>query len=91
MYYFCGFCLLFCIIFYKINLVMASGLVYIAVMKPTHVSGPNIPSNPIPNLFDGNNDTSYNVWLPLELVLDLGRTIPFNTLELSKLLGDFST
>ena len=94
--YFCGFCLLFCNILYKIDLVMSSDLVYIekTVMKPTLVSvscpgDPNIEN--IPNLFDGNNDTSYDVHLPLELVLDLGGTIIFNTLELSKLLGNFST
>ena len=93
---FCGFCLLSCNILYKIDLVMSSDLVYIAnqllypVLKPTLLSvscpgDPNIEN--IPNLFDGNNDTSYDVHLPLELVLDLGGTIPFNTLELSKLLG----
>ena len=94
--YFCGFCLLSCNILYKIDLVMSSDLVYIdnqllyPVLKPTpvSVSAPGDPAiESIPNLFDGNNDTSYNVHLPLELVLDLGGTIPFNTLELSKLLG----
>ena len=100
--YFCGFCLLFCNILYKIDLVMSSDLVYIekTVMKPTlgmkptpvSVSAPGDPAiELIPNLFDGNDDTSYNVHLPLELVLDLGGTIRFNTLELSKLLSNFST
>ena len=86
--YFCGLCFLSCIIFYKINLVMASDQVYIPIMKPIPVSAEK--PDDVPNLFDGDPETSYELFLRppsfLTLVLDLGGTIPFNTLELSELL-----
>ena len=72
---------------------MASDQVYIAIMKPIPVSAEKL--NDVPNLFDGDPETSYNVFLRppsfLTLVLDLGGTIPFNTLELSELLDVFPT
>ena len=67
---------------------MASDQIYIPIMKPTALSAEK--PDDVPNLFDGDMDTSYELFLRppsfLTLVLDLGGTIPFNTLELSELL-----
>ena len=67
---------------------MASDQIYIAVMKPTALSAEK--PDDVPNLFDGDIETTYELFLRppsfLTLVLDLGGTIPFNTLELSELL-----
>ena len=89
MYNFCAFFLLCCRIFSDVGLVMASDQVSIATMKPIPVSGLFIEH--IPKIFDGDTTTAYIVgvqYLPLSFVIDLGRTIPFNTLELSKLYSN---
>ena len=89
MYNFCAFFLLCCRIYNNIGLVMASDQVYIATMKPTPVSAPFIEH--IPSIFDRDTSTAYIVsvnYLPLSFVIDLSRTIPINTLELSKLCSN---
>ena len=78
---------------YKISLVMATDKVYIATMKPSvsSVSTTRI-SGEITSLFDGDTTTWIAVTdsrLPLKFVIDLGRTIPINTLILSKLTECF--
>ena len=78
---------------YNIGLVMASEKVYIATMKPSvsSVSTPHIWGD-ITKIFDGDSTTTIVVdryYLPLTIEIDLGRTIPVNTLELSKLTESF--
>ena len=75
--------------YYSISVVMASDQVFIATtqINPTPVSGPRIEH--IPKIF--MEETGANVYnlnlnkyvLPASLVIDLGETIPVNTLEIS--------
>ena len=68
---------------------MASDQVYIATMNPTPVSGPSIET--IPRIFDKDLDAPIGGSIyflcggcvPHILVIDLGGSIPVNTLELS--------
>ena len=68
---------------------MTSDQVYIATMKPTPVSGPSIKT--IPRIFDEdldapNGGSIYHLYggsVPHIFVIDLGGSIPVNTLELS--------
>ena len=78
---------------YKISLVMTTDKVYIATMKPSvsSVSTPHI-SGDITNLFDGDTTDWISVderRFPLKFVIDLGGTIPVNTLKLSMLTECF--
>ena len=79
-------------LFYNVCLMMATDQVYIATMNPTVVSGPWIQY--IPKIFkkltgdpDIDKHSLYYMSpsnLPISLVVDLGRAVPFNTLGLSK-------
>ena len=76
--------------YYSISVVMASDQVFIATtqINPTPVSGPRIEH--IPKIFMDQwpRANVYNLnlnkyVLPASLVIDLGETIPVNTLEIS--------
>ena len=72
---------------FNIGMLLASDQVYIATMNPTPVSGPRIED--IPRIFNKRMDPDNLYYMrspmaPFSFVIDLGGSIPVNTLRLSK-------